>query len=596
MSLNVPQVPVAAVMDPRLQINQVRDYVALKGSMVNTFQQFPASNVSNASVQITCNPPNRGIAISRVVLQRATFDITITGTNTTIGPLLSPGFYGPRAMPLTMVQNALQVTINNVTLTQSPVQQYWGALMWLGDNDFENRFGQYSLAPSYLDQFQDYADGAGSVRNPLAQYGDNSFENTRGGYAGLELLTNTQYTATLRLTTTEPILLSPFVSGNGSNTTSCLAGVQNMSYQCNFGDFRRVMSLVQDQGSGGGVGITAVTVNLTSFSLLFNYLTPDPLYPVPRSLVSSYFMPVCYPTTFGTPVVAGATVRIPFQSIQVTSIPRRIIIWAREDDANRTAFTSDCFLSLPQDENPLSISWNNNQFMNQASTQDLYNISYKNGCQMSYSQFTRFTGSLIVLDFGTDIGLMSNEAPGTLGNYQLGLTCRFKNTSSRTLNVQMFVLVVYEGTFNVVDGNCSTMIGVLSSQDVLDARPVPGITYKAQKDVYGGAFFDSLKKAFGAAHNFIKQHKIISKGLSLLPDPRAQAASKVASALGYGMSGGSLEDDDKSEEKSEDDYEPPKSRARTPVRKMRGSGLERLLNAKSRSGRVTFASEFADDY
>jgi hypothetical protein len=46
----------------------------------------------------------------------------------------------------------------------------------------------------------------------------------------------------------------------------------------------------------------------------------------------------------------------------------------------------------------------------------------------------------------------------------------------------------------------------------------------------GRGIMDMLKKA----HSFVKDRKLISKGLNLLQDPRAQKASSIAGILGYG--------------------------------------------------------------
>lgn len=538
MSLNVPSVPVAKVMDPRLEINRVRDYVALKGSMVNTFQAFPATNVNNSSIQITCNPPNRGIVVSRLVFKEVVFRIRIAGTNLGGAALLTPGHHGPRAYPLASVTASEQITLNNDTLCQAPVRQYWPALLWY-HNEWKNRFGQYSLTPSMMDQHPDYQSGVGGIRNPLGAYNDNSFEQTRASFYEYELKQNLPTFAEIVLKVTEPVLISPLVFGDHSNFTSGLAGIQNMSYTATLGNLNRVMSLIQDQGAPGVKDITGVQVDIESARLLFNYLTPDPLNPVPRNLVSSYYSLVSYPTKTTAPIVPNGEVTITMQSIQVTSIPRRIILFCREDDIAQTPFTSDTFLPLAFG-NPLSVTWNNNQFMSQASTQDLYNIAVKNNCSMSYSQFVGYTGSCLTLDFGTDIGLMSDESPGSLGNYQMSLTARFRNNKNANIIPTLYVVVVYEGTFNVRDGNCSHMIGVLSRQDVLNAKRVPGITYKKAYDVYGGSFFTKVKDALRAAHDYAKEHKLVSKGLALIPDQRAQMASRVASTMGYGISGGNL--------------------------------------------------------
>lgn len=543
MSLNVPPVEVARVMDPRLEINRRRHYVALKGAMVNTHQQFNATNISASSIQITCNPPNRGVAIVRKVLKDAVFDVTITGTNTGAQPLLSEGYYALRQFPLTQVTSSESVTLNNATFTQAPLSQYWPELLNY-HNEYKARFGQFSLTPSMADQSQSYEDLAGTVRNPLGAYGDNSYEQTRGSFPGVEIVSNTPTQAVLRVRVVEPILLSPLVAGAKSDYTSALAGIQNMSYGCTFGKLERLMSLIKDQGAPGVKDITNVSVLPTAFKLLFNYLTPDPLNPVPRNMVSSLFSIVAYPTKHNAPVPPGGTVPLTLNSIQVSSIPRRMYVFARRDDADRSAFNADGCFSLPQGANPLTVTWNNNQFCSQMTTYDLYNTSAKNGSNMSYPQFVRDRGSVMCLNFGDDIGLASDEAPGVLGNYQLGLTCRFENTSSETITPTLYVVCVYEGVFTVSDGNCSQQIGVLSREDVLNSRIVRGINYQQAQDVFGGSFWDTLGRAFGAVGRFAKKHKLISKGLSMIPNPYAQGASRVASAVGLGMSGGSLTNDD----------------------------------------------------
>jgi hypothetical protein len=115
MSLNVPSVHVSKVMDPRLEINEMKEYVVLKGGLVNSWQQFFATNLNNSSVQITATPPSRLIAISRKVFKRFTFTVNIVGTNGTgpVANLLQSGYYAPRAYPLLAVTSSEQMTINN---------------------------------------------------------------------------------------------------------------------------------------------------------------------------------------------------------------------------------------------------------------------------------------------------------------------------------------------------------------------------------------------------------------------------------------------------------------------------------------------------
>jgi hypothetical protein len=544
MSLNNPSVEVARINDPRMEINRRRFYTALKGCSVSTHQSFPATNISSSSVQITCNPPNRGIVIARKVFKEGVYDITITGTNTGVSNILSDGYYALRAFPITSTTASEQITINNSTITQAPIFEYWPELLRY-HNEHKSEFGQFSLTPSMQDQSQRYEDLAGSNRNPLGVYGDNAYSQTRGSYPGLEIISHTPTQCVLRATVVEPILLSPLVSGAKSDYTSGLAGVQNMSYSCTFSNLERLMSVIQDQGAPGVKNITNVQVVPTGFKLLFNFLTPSPLNPVPRNLVSSLFSLTSYPTRHNTSIPPGGLVTLNMNSVQVTTIPRRMYLFARRANADRTAFTSDAHFALPIEGNPLTVTWNNHQFCSQMTTPDLYNMSAKNGINVSYNQFVDSLGSIVCLDFATDIGLGADEAPGILGNYQLGLSCQFKNTNTvDTITPTLFVVCVYEGVFTIQDGNSSQQLGVLSRQDVLNSRIVRKIDYQGAQDVFGGNFWDTLKSAVGSVGRYAKKHKLLSKGLALVPDQRAQMASRVAQRLGYGMTGGSLTNED----------------------------------------------------
>ena len=117
MSLNTPSLSVSKVMDPRLFLDQDSEYVALKGAQVNSWQAFPATTINNSQIQITCNPPSRGIAVSRLVFLRCVYNITITGTNTVNPPvnLLQDGAHGPRSYPITSTIQSMQMSINNDT-------------------------------------------------------------------------------------------------------------------------------------------------------------------------------------------------------------------------------------------------------------------------------------------------------------------------------------------------------------------------------------------------------------------------------------------------------------------------------------------------
>jgi hypothetical protein len=49
-----------------------------------------------------------------------------------------------------------------------------------------------------------------------------------------------------------------------------------------------------------------------------------------------------------------------------------------------------------------------------------------------------------------------------------------------------------------------------------------------------GNIWNGIKRAATGAHDFIKNNRLISRGLALIPDARARAAGTAAGALGYG--------------------------------------------------------------
>ncbi len=544
MSSNLLPLHVVKVLDPRVKINNERVFTALKGAQVNSWQQFQASNVSNNSAQVTCNPPSQDIIVSRLVFKKYVFSGTITGTNSSGGPLLLPGYYGPRAYPIASILASEQMTINNDTLTQAQLQTYWPALMWYS-NEYKNRFGQFSLTAAMLDQFQTYTQGAGTSRNPLGAYGDNSFEIARGGFYGLVLSgnTNASTSVTYTLTVIEPVLISPFVFGDGSNSTPGLIGVQNMSYTATFAglDTARVLSLQANQGTNGSIALTGQTASVDSVTLMFEYITPSQLEPIPRNLVSSYYEIVNYQSPAGPSTAPAASFSAIMSSVQVNSIPQRMFIWCGRGESAKTAYTADSYFSLPTTGNPLQVTWNNQQFFSSSTPSDLYNMCYSNGINMSATQFFNRVGSVICIDFGKDLGLFADEAPSLNGNYQLSLTCNFVNTNpTDTIVPTLNVAVVYGGQFNIFNGQASHNIGGLTKNDVINAQEDPAVQYKENTDVYGGSFFSSLKRGVGNVLKYVKKHQLGSKILSQIPHPFAQQGATALRSLGYGVSGGGV--------------------------------------------------------
>ena len=155
-------------------------------------------------------------------------------------------------------------------------------------------------------------------------------------------------------------------------------------------------------------------------------------------------------------------------------------------------------------------------------------------------------GSILALEFGTDIQLDSDTAPGVPGNNQLQVQVNLANmnTSGAWDNIPMalYLIVVTEGTFTISSvGSAQHQDNPLTTIDVLEAQKQPGINYRRVERLNGGDFLSSLRDFGSRVNDFLKQHKIISTITGLIPHPISQGISAAAKALGYGEGGVALQ-------------------------------------------------------
>jgi len=194
----------------------------------------------------------------------------------------------------------------------------------------------------------------------------------------------------------------------------------------------------------------------------------------------------------------------------------------------------------------ISITYANKQgILSGASKEQLYQLAVKNGCDMSWAQWSGMTmgpgiltpvgtiGSIVCVEMGTDIGLPENIAPGCQYQQNLQVTMNISNIAPIAIIPEIVVIVVQEGSFTIPGFASSiTQTGVLDSKDVLDAKQQPGVSYKDVEDVQGGNFLTGLS-------DFFKKNKLISRligpGLGIASQflgPVGGPIAKVASAIG----------------------------------------------------------------
>lgn len=195
--------------------------------------------------------------------------------------------------------------------------------------------------------------------------------------------------------------------------------------------------------------------------------------------------------------------------------------------------------------------------LSSASKAQLYQIAIKNGCSMNWAQWSGerendpaawvtpvaqygTIGSVMAIEFSTDLGLPSDMCPGLQGQFQLQINAQFRNTSNASINATLFIIIVSEGSMTIPGLNsCTRQLGVITKSDILNAKAKPGITYDQVRDsLYGSGDFLSNLKNFGSKiSDFLKSSKLISTVANVLPIPGAPIVGTLARNLGYGNQG-----------------------------------------------------------
>jgi hypothetical protein len=276
-------------------------------------------------------------------------------------------------------------------------------------------------------------------------------------------------------------------------------------------------------------------------------------------------------------IAPGATGQIQSQTITLPSIPDLLIIYAKPSVIGKNDAENYLPLATRLDgvNNPLSVNFDNfSGLLSSHSTEQLYNMSVKNGLCMDYASFigsgksaggsygaiagggnfpaatpnyaarqqgqnVPLVGSILVLKPSQDITLQSGQAPSLVGNFTLQFNLTVKNNSDVTQSPQLFVITANSGFFESIRGSSRIIKGVLSEQDIISAPLAPmGVRSELDRMV-GGFSFSALGNILSKAKDIYSSTKpIVSAVKGFLPD--SGFLGKVKSGLdtvGYGTGG-----------------------------------------------------------
>ena len=544
-----------SVYDPRIVQTQPK-YAVEKGAQSITNVNVKSQTADLSSVQFNVQVPSENVFIDRAVRWSATqvASITLTadvsgGGNIPAGTDLS-GLLGPAAFPLHQSVSQMSATINDATVTVN-TKDVLPQILRLADLADSRR---QRTCPTMLDRYAQYPDSRVVPNTPLATWAEttSSDEVPNSGFLGWAYCTavgalvdndvvgdvtyvrgvptltanagdGDTVTFYVRWTSTELLVLPPFLFAAERELSTGLFGVQNFQVQMNMapnpsrslrastrttlassvaGEFGTFSA-----GAPAWVSPGAYGMFLTQPVLQVQFLTPSLSLPLPpKSIVPWMEYPRYITSQAGlvpvTNILDPALTPLHSQTITLPNIPDLIMIYAKK----QTYSVTDCDFVLPVSK--ISINFDNfSGLLANHSQEELYKMSVDNGVDMDFSEWsgqgrvplsvangagvTKIGGVLglcggpLVLRPGRDFALQEGQAAGLVGNFTLQFDLSVKNASSAAVNPDIYVVPISSGFFETIKGSSRIIKGVLTEQDILGA-PAQAPSADLQRPVGAG--------------------------------------------------------------------------------------------------------------
>ena len=516
-----------------------RTHIVYSGGHYYNHQIYTADSWSSsltAQTLFTINPPSTQTIMDRNVKIRCYFEVTVDADlKLTLDDSL-------RQFPINSLIDNLIIQINGTTLSENVADKIH-ALMTYGNN-MQTRNDSCSISLAQPDQFQEYADYAtlGTARNVCAAYGENSAEPSRGSCTTIVLDPVTPLRK-FRVVLTEPIITSPFESPFCKDKEEGFVNINQMNFT--FRWVQNVSRILSHSILGNPINVVSVTM-YSPPQLLVLYVTPAMGQVLPSVQTLFYHKTLDYIKVQPT-ILPGASALYISDSIKMSQILESLLFFVRRNRSLMNHTTSDSFCRIDN----VNILYNNQSSLLSTATSDqLYEITKRNGSNLSYAAFNKFRGGVMKINFGKDIALIEGEAPGMQGQYTIQLQIQYTNTSNTTLvTPEAFLCLNMVGMVQIMENACVISLGNLNKEIVTEVQSSGGqISHADYMNLQGGSFLSGLKNFFNKVSKFISP---VAHALSNVPmlapyaGPIATVADAVKTATGgklkgKGLSGGGL--------------------------------------------------------
>lgn len=522
--------------DLLLTTDKVR-YAVFKGAQNITPSQYEAISKSTSSITFNIQLPSESTVFSRRVMVETEMSITFKATPTADMPVgqsvVNLGYasaLGP--FPFHSCCSTIQATINNNTVSQNQ-RDIMFQLLRFGDRREVARYN--NATPTQYDSYWSYTDALGANNNPNSAWNDCELDQDfqpRGSFVITSIAGNTpkangadlaERTIVITFKTREPLMLSPFIWCDPESNNAGMYGVQTLNFVFNLGSANRAIRL-----ANGPTGTATATVadpwfsigtqpyisSVVSSQLLMLFLTRQPSNLVSARNVLPFAEYPRYLTSVSQAIANGASVEQNFQSIQLNSVPDKLIIVARKVLASQSPADADAFLPIKK----ITINFNNKAgLLSGATTWDLWRMSVESGSNQTWAEYSGraykssqagpasatalpqvlpLCGSVLALEFGRHIELDDVYAPGSIGAFQLQFKVELENHTGLNIGANEYELVLItmnSGVFAIERGTSQTYTAILSRADVLAVSSRPQYSKSGLARIVGGAVEDKVK-------------------------------------------------------------------------------------------------------
>ncbi|MDO8931586.1 MAG: hypothetical protein Q7U97_04265 [Rhodocyclaceae bacterium] len=545
MSLAAKPMEVVQIVDKRVDFRP-HALPVREGCGNVAYLQATATSLGS-SVQFDVTPPNpTSNVLSRDMLIANTVTLNIAVPVGGAASLIKIGSYdAPRAFPWSSCVDAMTLRLNGQSFSVNQWSEIGHVLRRCNPKSAFYKLG--NKAPWFPDQGSDYPALLTSTRNVLSAAAAGDYDMYRGAYTRVVASNVTPTTATVTITTFEPVCLDPIMYASDQ---AGIPYVQSFGLTFNMGNYARMLSHAFDATTADFTNAQVSAVHNSStmyYQSIAQPLLGDKMpaqISFPFHAVNTNVSPaqaVVQVAPAAGPIAAGTNLTSPV--ITYNTIPNRIYVFAAPAAAARQASTSDFTL---QYTGGLQVQWGSRSgLMTGVPRETLYDHAREAGVDLPFEQWDgRYrlnavgaavgaapaivggSGSILCLRPAVHWPLEVGEAQGSSGSYQFQVSASFANQCGVNFPAcSLYVVAITGGVITMDSGfGCRVEVGALNLSDVLDARP----ERISEAEATGSGFFDVIRSAIPMLK---KVGKLAHTGLS---------AANSAGLLGDGaMAGGS---------------------------------------------------------